>query len=220
MRTAVVSEKEINKLVAELESLLDELSMLESDLPSDFYTDDVQELQDAVSNASSEAYQLQAFLSDVLNEVKEIQFRFHAKSIDGPNLEGSGSDRPLLSEAVENSRSALLSALNALEGVRGNDEVGKRLDNRAELPITGSELQTLRAVVASALAMHDVQSTNPEPWRALAELKDFLAQTYKRLKEISAIGTAGTILYVIVDLIRTVVEKLDILLQSVQIISV
>lgn len=212
MKTAVVTEEEIKEVADALRELCSEIS----DALVDHNLDDVDDHKNLESSIETSAIHA----VDILSDIESIQTRFiddNKPVVDSPSGIESPADRR---ELTVSSRNALLAALHSLDGVRGHDSTSPRDSNKAEIPISQSELATIRAVIKGAVELHGAELGSKSIQRALVELRNFLREIYEKLRELAALAVAGSILFILVQLLERAIDKLDILLRGTQSIVV
>lgn len=212
MKTAVVTETEINEVADALRELCNEISNAVGDHDPDDVNDH-KNLETAVEISALHA-------GDILSDIETIQMRFVSdgeRAIDPSAGREFPADRR---ELVGSSRNALLAALHSLNGVRGHDSTSPLDGNKAEIPISQSELATIRAVIKGAIELHGAELGSKLIQRALAELLELLREIYERLRTLMALAVAGSILFTLVKLLEKAVSALDTLLKNAQSIVV
>jgi len=210
MKTTVVTEEEIEEIADKLREIWEEISLANSDY--DFDDKNEQKLFVSALGLS------ETHIGDILAEIEGIQERFtpnDSGSSDPPDQRDLQIDQRRL---LAGSKYALLAALNSLDGVRGHDTTSPLDNNKTEIPISHSELSTMRSLLKGAIELHGTDLNSNYVQLALSELLKFLREIYEKLKTLAAVAVAGSILYSLVKLFENAVHALGTLLTGVQFI--
>lgn len=210
MKTTVVTEEEIEEVAGALRELSNEISIATLDYDLDD-KDERKELEITLEFSEIHA-------ADILADIESIQARFVT---DGEEASDPSDEQVLAIDQrrlLGGSKHALLAALNSLNGVRGYDSTSPLDNNKTEIPISRSELDTIRSVLKGAIELHGADLSSNHIRIALAELLKFLREVYEKLKTLAAVAVAGSILIALVKLFEKAINALDTLLASAQFI--
>jgi len=209
METIVVTKKQIDNLVVDVEIAMSDLSDVDNDIQ-------VATNLDELDNIPLDIIDIQSSMSVIIQEMKGLQ----KDALTSHELSTSGESQSVRVVRKQESKEALLSALNSLQAVQGHDGTNQQKSNKTKIPISSSDLQTIQSVLGAAIELHGVAADTPHAWTALSELHKFIKLTYENIKALSATGAAAGIIYAILEAMNLAIEKLGALLQSVQTVIV
>lgn len=209
--TFVIEHDEIISIIDDLESVVVDSDLLHNSI----FLIDNDDVQDDINNLSMEILDINQGLDSAVSSLKEIRDRFSTVTPEGQQSlfpdDRSQNDKTF---SVTESKNAILSALNSFEAVKGHDQTESKYDNKEEIPISASDIETIKSVLKSSLSLHNTNVPNSYITNALAELKNFLQQTYERFKVMASNIVAAGVIYVIADAILNVVKMLDLMIKN------